>query len=200
MHCIFSVLISHTDWFPPAIHSADALNAKSRYARMILYFNLRVIGKCLKISRRKKTNCLRNPSRRLCCVVANVACEQQRVRGGRAGTPINKLPCWQWHQLNCSETEHRIKIRISYILTFITRRGWRTTKKSINKNNVRMRQAEQISNTFLGSQIKFSILFAAVAVSLAMPLFCYRRIAAGWCCWEHSSVFGWYEYGISFKL
>lgn len=28
-----------------------------------------------------------------------------------------------------------------------------------------MRQAEQISNTFLGSQIKFSILFAAVAVS-----------------------------------
>lgn len=30
-----------------------------------------------------------------------------------------------------------------------------------------MRQAEQISNTFLGSQIKFSILFVAVVVAAA---------------------------------
>lgn len=78
---------------------------------------------------------------------------QKRLSRVRA----EKMPCWQWQRLNCNETALN-KSRISQILTW-----WQTTT---NKNNVRVRQAEQISNTFLGSQIKFSILFAAVVAAV----------------------------------
>lgn len=58
----------------------------------------------------------------------------------------------------------------------------------------------KLATLFLGRKLNFP--FCLQPLPSLWRCRCSAIVAspAGWCCWEHSSVFGWYEYGISFKL